>query len=51
MNIEIIVAPASLNQQNAVQAIRAQPVCQHATGRAGADHDEIEFNEIGRITS
>ena len=38
----VVVGPAGLEQQHARRRIRRQAVGQHASGRAGADDDEVE---------
>ena len=46
MDPEIGVLGAGLQQQHGMFAVRAQPVGQHASRRAGADDDVVEFGSI-----
>ena len=41
MEPDPIVATAGLDEENAVSGIAAQPIGEHAAGRAGADDDEV----------
>jgi hypothetical protein len=47
MDSEVGILGASLEQQHRILSVRAQAIGQHASRRAGADDDVVEFRSVG----
>ena len=50
MDPDVAFLRAGLEQQHRMLAVRAQPIGQHAAGRARADDDVVEFGGFSRAT-
>jgi hypothetical protein len=46
MDPEIGILRPGLQQQHRMLAVRAEPVGEHASGRAGTNDDEVEFGSV-----